>query len=157
MYENLTVREYKRCVSSWANACDEAYRPLLWVIGSRANKDGYDWFTSYGEIQHAMRQYLIHQGAEDPFVPAYSTLKRYVSTLRRAGLLETRQTLHTRRGQTLWGANVYSPNFDLIYRNAKAVEYNFLSPLMGDVDNSVDKVSHGRAPVEPRSSHKIGL
>lgn len=157
MYENLTVREYKRCVSSWANACDEAYRSLLWVLGSRANKDGYDWYNSYEDIRRDMRR-----GEEDRWVPSVRTLKRYVAALSDAGVVDVRQTRYYNRGKTLWGANVYVPNFERVLVGGRPSEYDFLAPLAPTgitLENGavVTTVAPGWPPDGPRMAHKISI
>lgn len=144
-YENVTVSEFKRCVSAWANASDRKYRTMLWVVGSQANKMGEDRYLSISDIRAGMKKALFALGDRSGWVPAERTIKVYLRELREAGVLETEQTKYQKRGKWVWGANIIRPNFDRILRDGNPEEWAFLSVLV-DEDLPVARIGVDEPP-----------
>lgn len=170
----MRVGEFKKRVSRWANAFDPTYRTLLWTIGNHINLNDVNghagaWSITYERIKQEMLQAQQQQGW-DTWVPAYSTLKRYVATLRDHGVLKTRQTRYRRRGRMVWGAIEFTPNFNVVLKNGVLEAHDFLATFdVPEAKGSVDsgpRASHHDKPLveplgeplvepldEPRSSH----
>ncbi len=130
----MPVHEFKRRVSRWANQFDSTYRTLLWTIGNHMDFQGVrgpigTWKLTIPQIQGEMRKWMIQQGDADPWVPAYSTIKRYLAELRDAEVLRTERTWYRSHGRNRRGGNRYQVNFHAVLLDGATAPHDFMEPL----------------------------
>src|SRR4051812_18514935 len=160
-FPDLTVSEYKRRCSMWANSFDPHYRTMLYVMSSNANKDGAARYHSIEAIQREMRIALNRQDIRRPWIPGYSTIKKYLAELRALGILTSVQTsFRGDNGRWQWGANEYRFNFDRIAVKGHVVRFDFLAGIpLGEAAESrpTAVVANAAAVPEPDAEFDSGM
>lgn len=124
---SLPVGGFKARVSRWANSHHPTYRTMLYVIARHTDYAGTmtlpgTWTMTIDTIRTEMRAAFKKQGRRDPWVPEYSTIKRYFHDLRAAGILITEQTWFYRDGRRQPGGLRFRPQFHLVLNDEREVE-----------------------------------
>jgi hypothetical protein len=156
---DMDVGEFKMRVSRWANAFDRRYRTLLWVLGSRVDRETGEAKIGQEKIARRFQEALDKQH-RDMVGPSVRTIQTMLHDLAEAAVLTKRQARAAEdwRVKKTFRVNRYSFDFEHVLVNGEMQPHNFFAafepkdiPRQGDResprqhDNSADGPADGPA------------